>query len=176
MGERHHHHLSRGLSCAFSTFQQHECKGLGFYKTASGQDKPWQRRAGDVLPHLGAGQAAGFGSHHTQPTFSMLWLQSTTAFLLTLVKRLFLSLLIKPTEGSGTSLSWTRTSTGMSLQLHPWFTISLSQPKTTLSPKGVVLPTPCPGHMLLLAPLCQHNSPCSYQQAGSVWWVIFQPD
>lgn len=64
----------------------------------------------------------------------------------------------------------------MSLQLRPWFTTSLSQSKTTLSPKGVVLPTPCPGHMLLLAPLCQHHSSRSYQQAGSVWWVIFQPD
>lgn len=59
------------------------------------------------------------------------------------------------------------------------FTARLNQPKATLSPKGVLLPPPRPGHLFLAAPLCQHNvplCPAATQGVGSARWVIFQPD
>lgn len=67
---RHHHHLSNGLSHAFTTLYQHEYQGLGSPRPAPDHDKPWQGRAGEVFPHVASGQAAGLRSHHTQPTCS----------------------------------------------------------------------------------------------------------
>lgn len=171
---RHQHHLSLGPSRAFTTLYQHEYKGLGSPRPAPDHDKPWQGRAGTVLPHVGTGQAAGLGSHHTQPTFSGCSQHQPSSCL---GQEIFWGLLVKPSEGSRTSLCWTSPSTGLTPQSpHPRLTTSLSQSETILPPKDVVLLIPCPGCMFLLAPLCQHNSWCSCQAVGSVWWLIFQPD
>lgn len=51
---------------------------------------------------------------------------ASTSLSLDFGQEIFWSLLMKPSEGSRTSLSWARASTGLTLQsLHPQFTVSL---------------------------------------------------
>lgn len=153
---RHHHHLPYGLSQHLQLYINMNSKG-------------W-----DVLDQLltttALSRAELVMCSHVWALARLLGLGPITFNPHTLVaantslppdfgQEIFWSLLIKPSEGNRTTLSWSRASIGMTLQsLQPWFTISLSQSETILSPRDVVLPTPCPGCMFLLAPLCQRNS------------------
>ena len=87
------------LSRGFTTLWPRQCKGSGLYQAAPGHDKPWQCRAGDVLLHLGAGQAAGFGSHHAQPMFSMVAVNTAPSH--DLGQEMFWCLLMNPLSKTG---------------------------------------------------------------------------
>lgn len=178
-----HHHLSMGDTTTISHMGSHMHLQLYINMNTKGWDLLDQ-----LLTMTSLGRAELVKCSHMWPLARLLVLgpiilnphalaAASTSLPLDFGQEIFWSLLIKPSEGSRTSLSWTSTSTGMTLQsLLPWFTISLSQSETILSPKDVVLPTPCPGCMFLLVPWCQHDLWCSYQLVGSVWWITSQPD